>query len=134
MKYSGRKLLLKKGSTVVGALRTKSFTINNEPIDVTTDDDDGYRKLLADAAGKSIDASFEGLFEGEDLIAAAEGQGDLLAEYTIELPSGGDITGDFFFASLEVSGEYEDAVQISGELQSSGEWTYTPASAPSGGV
>lgn len=127
MKYSGRKLLLKKGADIIGAIRTKSFTVNNEPIDVTTDDDDGYRKLLADAASKAIDVSFDGLFEDEDLIAAAEGQGSLTATYSIELPSGGDITGDFFFASLEINGEYEDAVQLSGEFQSSGEWTYTAA-------
>ena len=127
MKYSGRKLTLKKDTTLIAAIRTKSFTINNEPIDVTTDDDDGYRKLLEDPSSKSIDLSFEGLFEDEALIAAAEGSGNLKDTFTIDLPSGGDITGEFFLSSLEISGEYEDAVQLSGEAQSSDTWTYTPA-------
>lgn len=126
--FSGRKLVIKKDGVIIGGIRTKSFTIENEPIDVTSDDDDGVRKLVkTDAGNRQIDISFDGVFKDEALIAAAEGGQAFTDTWTIELPTGGDIECEFFFTSLEVSGEYEDAVEISGEAQSADDWTYTAA-------
>lgn len=123
---SGRKLILKRDGTVIAGLRTKSMTVNNEPIDVTTDDDDGFRTLLEDSATKSIDISFDGLTKDETLIEHAVTGSGLIEEYTIEFPYGGSIASDFRLNNLEISGEHEDAVEFSGELQSTGEFTYTP--------
>lgn len=124
---SGRKLLLKRDTAVIAGLRTKSMTVNNEPIDVTTDDDNGYRTLLEDSATKSIDISFDGLTKDETLIEHAVTGAGLIEAYTIEFPYGGSITSDFRLNNLEISGEHEDAVEFSGELQSTGEFTYTAA-------
>ena len=125
--YSGRQLVVEKNDEPIGGIRTKSFTIENEPIDVTTDDDDGIRKLLSEFAGtRSIDLSFDGIFKDETLLENAQNGTNFTDTWTIVLPSGGNISCEFFFTSLEISGEHEDAVEISGEAQSADEWTYTP--------
>lgn len=124
---SGRELLIKKGATVIAGVRTKTVTINGEPIDVTTDDDSGFRTLLADPATRSIDLSVEGITKDDTLRAIVAGAGpQLLTDITIEYPDGSVIAGDFYLVSVEESGEYQDAVTFTASLQSSGAFTYTP--------
>ncbi len=133
-RFSGRLLKVKKAGVVIAGLRTKSVTVGNDTIDVTTDDDTGIRRLLTNAtdtnlevAQKQIDISFDGIAQDDDLIkTAAEGTG-LVDEYTLELPSGATIVGLFGFPSMEITGAYQDAVTFSGELQSTGPWVYTDA-------
>lgn len=57
----GRLCRLKKGGVVIASLRTKSLSINNENIDVTTDDDSGLRTLLDEPGEKSVEISADGL-------------------------------------------------------------------------
>jgi len=125
---SGRELLIKKGSSVIAGVRTKTVTINGEAIDVTTDDDSGYRTLLGDPATRMIDLSVEGITKDDTLRAIVAGGGSqMLTDITIEYPDGAVIAGDFYLVSVEEAGEYQDAVTFSASLQSSGEYTYTPA-------
>lgn len=126
----GRNLLFKKGELVFAAgLRTKTFTINNNPVDVTSDDDSGYRQLLEESGEKQIDISLEGVTKDDTLIEAATGTGQtLINECTIELPSGATITGDFRFNNLELGATYNDAITFTATVQSTGEFTYSPAS------
>lgn len=126
--YSGRDFLIKKGSTVIASVRAKTVTINGEPIDVTTDDSNGYRNLLDKAATRSIDMSVEGLTDDDTLRAAMLGSGSLLlTDINVEYPDGATLTGDFFMTSLEETGQHTDAVGFSASFQSSGQWTYTAA-------
>ena len=124
--FSGRQLTIKRDSTVVAGVRTKSMTINNTPIDITTDDDSGFRTLLELPGEKQIDASVEGLLKDETLIADAATGTSLIENATITLPSGGVITGSFRLNSMEIGGEYLDSVTFTAELQSSGAFVYTP--------
>jgi predicted secreted protein len=49
------------GVPVIG-VRTKTITLNNEAIDITSDDDNGFRTLLNDdPAERSIDFTAEGI-------------------------------------------------------------------------
>jgi TP901-1 family phage major tail protein len=132
----GRELLIKKAGTVLAGVRTKSFSFAGEPVDVTTDDDTGFRTLLAESGQEAIDISVEGLTKDLVLRQAALGSGSLmLTDVTLEFPktgtqavSGDTISGNFFLSSLEESGTYNDAMTFSASLQSSGAWTYTPGS------
>lgn len=125
----GRELLVKRGSSVIAGIRTKSISFNGEPIDVTTDDDSGFRTMLDDAGTYAIDMSFDGITKDNDLRGVVLVGGSLmLNDVSIEYPNGDTLSGDFFLASLEESGTYNDAITFSGSLQSSGEWTYTAAS------
>jgi predicted secreted protein len=122
----GRSLLIKKGSTVLAGMRTKGVAINGEPIDITSDDDSGYRTLLSDVGTLSVDLSIEGITKDDTLKALilAGGTSLMLTDITVEYPDGKTLDGDFFLASLEETGAYNEAVTFSGSLQSSGAWTY----------
>jgi len=123
----GRNLVVKKGATAIASIRTKTVTINNEPVDITTDDSDGFRTLLSIVGQQSIDLSIEGLTDDATLRAAILSPGTiLLTDITIVYPNGGIIAGDFALTTYEEAGTYNDAVTFSGTLQSSGEYTYTP--------
>lgn len=122
----GRKLKILRDTTVIAGVRTKSMTLAGEPIDVTTDDDEGKRKLLEESATESIDLSVEGLTKDENLIAVAAGGGTRIESYTIELPWGGEITGQFRLNNVDLGAEHTDAITFSAEIHSAGSWTYTP--------
>ena len=124
----GRELLVKRGSTVIAGVRTKTVTFNGEPVDVTSDDDSGFRTMLAEAGQKSIDMSVEGVTKDNELRSAAlSGTSLLLTDVNIEWPNGDTLTGDFFLNSVEETGTYNDAITFTSSFQSSGSWTYTPA-------
>ncbi len=133
-RFSGRLLKVKKGAVTIAGLRTKSASIGNEPINITTDDDLGFRRLLTnltndnlEVSEKQIDISFDGITQDDDFLkAAAEGTA-LVDTYTLEFPSGATIIGLFAFTSMEVTGAYQDAVTFSGELQSTESWAYADA-------
>lgn len=114
------------GAAVIG-VRTKSITINNEPIDITSDDDNGFRTLLnEDPAERSIDFTAEGILKDAELINLASAGGSLLiSEYEMDIPGIGTFSGDFYFGNLEIGAEYNDAVTFSADIQSSGEFTFT---------
>jgi predicted secreted protein len=126
----GREFLLKKDGVVLCAgVQNKSVTINNEPVDITSDDDAGWRTLLETVGLRSIDISFSGVTKDtslKDLVLSATGA--MIEDVTIEYPDGSEIEGDFFFASLGESGEHNGAVLFDASLNSSGEMTYTPVS------
>lgn len=123
----GRQLVIKRGGSTVAGVRTKSVTINNEAIDVTTDDDTGYRTLLEEPGQKQIDLSVEGLTKDDNLLQSAADGTTLIEAYTIEFPSGATITGDFRFNNLELGAEYNAAITFTAEIQSTGSYTFTAA-------
>ncbi len=123
----GRKLIIKRDGSTIAGVRTKSVTINNEAIDVTTDDDSGYRTLLEEPGQKQIDLSVEGLTKDDALLQAAAEGTTLIEAYTIEFPSGATITGDFRFNNLEMGAEYNAAITFTAEIQSTGSYSYTAA-------
>lgn len=121
----GRDLLVKKGITVLAGVRTKGISINGEPIDITSDDDDGYRTMLADAGTYSVDLSVEGITKDDTLVAIIMAGGSLmLTDITIDYPNGKTLSGNFFLNSVEETGTYNEAVTFSASLQSSGTFTY----------
>lgn len=120
------------GAAVIGA-RTKSITLNNEPIDITSDDDNGFRTLLGeDPAERSIEMSVDGILKDDALIALAATSGSMLiSAYTLDIPGIGSFAGDFHFGSIEIGAEYQDAVTFSATIQSSGKFQYTSANSGS---
>lgn len=118
------------GGTPVTGMRTKTITLNNEPIDITSDDDNGWRTFLAeDPALRSIDIAVEGVTKDAQLIElAATGGSGLVSSYALEFEGLGTFTGDFYIGSLELGAPYNEAVTFSCTIQSSGEAEWTAAS------
>lgn len=117
------------GAPVTG-MRTKTVTLNNEPVDITSDDDDGFRTFLGtDPAQRAIDMSVEGVTKDDELIQlAAAGGGNLISEYTLAFPGLGSFVGNFYIGSIELGAAYNEAVTFSATIQSSGPFTYTSGS------
>lgn len=134
---AGRKFKLKKDSTVLAGIRTKTLSYSGESIDLTSDDDLGKRLLDADAAQEQIDISFDGVMKGDTLRALVLGStSKLLTDISLEFPvitsgnTAATLTGDFRMTGYEEGGTYNDAITFSGTLESSGAWTYTAETTP----
>jgi len=124
--YTGRKLRIRRGATVIAGARTDSLTINNEPIDITDKDDAGWRTMLADVGVRSVDAEVEGVLDDASLIAISVGTAtSILQAWTIEIQGLGSFTGNWHLASLAITGEQADAVTFTASIQSSGTITWT---------
>lgn len=123
---NGRELKILKNNVVIAGVRTKTVAIAGAPVDITSDDDAGYRTMLGEAGTYSIDLTVEGITKDAELRGVILTGGSLLlTDITIEYPDGSSIAGDFFLASVEESGEYADAITFSASLQSSGAWVYS---------
>jgi TP901-1 family phage major tail protein len=121
----GRELKLKRDGVAIAGVRTKSFTINRNPVDVTNDDDLGYRSLLSDPGEIQIDFSVDGVTKDSILRAAAMSTANVLEDLELEWPDGYKIEMDFFLASYEESGNYNEAITFSASFQGTGVPTIT---------
>lgn len=130
----GRDIKVYRGNVSTGVLftaQTKSFTLGSEPIDVTSDGDDGYRTLLADFAQKQIDMNIEGVLRQDDFVSQFLDPTDntpYIDEFTLVIPGIGTIVGDFAVANFELGATYNEATTFTASVQSSGVWLFTPDS------
>jgi len=139
-KQKGRTLLVKIGDGEVGetfsslcGLTSKTLTINNTEIDVTTADctDPGgalWTEVLAGA--KRVSVTGNGLF----LDATSEARmntvvmaDDPVANFQVVVPDFGTFAGAFFVSSVDYGGEQEGGVTYSLSLASTGPVTFTAA-------
>lgn len=118
------------GPERVAAARAKTLTFGAETIDITSDDDEGFRALLLTAvAQRSLDIACEGVLKDDELLeVAASAAGIVSGVYTINIPGIGTVTGTFAISDFEYSGPYNDAAVYSFTMRSSGEFTVAPLS------
>lgn len=125
---AGKDLLLKidtGGSTFVnmGALQAKTYTFNNEEIDVTNHDSDQWKTLLA-AGIRSMAISGNGIHNGSvSTLNAAEDackDGTLTAFQIVDADSGRTYEATFKVISFERSGEHNGAQTYTLSLSSTG--------------
>ena len=124
---SGRELLIKRNTTVLAGVRTKAVNINRSPVDITNDDDDGWRGLLTEPGEKQIDLTVGGVTKDDTLRQVAFTEPAVLESMTLEYPDGSVIAGDFYISAYNESGDYNDAITFEATFQSTGVITYTPA-------
>lgn len=120
---NGRALQIKWDSVTLVGVRTKGWTATADLVDVTTDDDNGWRTLLATPGLRSVEVTVGGISSDQVLINEFfNGTGKTL---TGELPTTtGTIAGTFYLSSFEQTGEHEGAVEFSATFMSSGVVTY----------
>ena len=137
-KQLGRALLVKidDGAGTLNnlcGLNSKSLTINNSSIDVTTPDctsPEGalYTETLAGL--KNVAVSGDGFFEdstAEARMNTVAMANDNKTDFEIVVPDFGTYAGAFRIASLEFGGETEGGVTYSVSLESTGTVTFTAA-------
>lgn len=107
-------------------MRSKSISIGDQEIDITDDDADGWRTLLAESGERMVDVAVEALLKDDSVLANAFDAGPILKAYTIDIDGIGQFSGTFRIPSggVEVSTVYNEAVGISFTIKSSGEVTY----------
>lgn len=139
-KQLGRALLVKIGDgeatesfNNLCGLNSKSLTINNSAIDVTTPDCTSPEGLLFTetlAGLKNISVSGDGFFEdsaAEARMNTVAMQNDNQANFEIVVPDFGTYAGAFRLTSVEFGGETEGGVTYSISLESTGAVTFTAA-------
>ena len=123
---NGRALTIKWDGTTPVGVRTRGYTVTNDYVDVTTDDDNGWRTLLANPGLRSKEATGSGISSDQILIAEVMKASITGEPLTVELPTTtGTLAGTFLCSSFEQSGEHDGAVEFSATFMSSGAVTYT---------
>ena len=131
--FNGRAFTFDWDSTTLAGVRTRALSVTNDYVDVTTDDDTGWRTLLADPGLRSIEVTIGGIVTDEavlaDIMAANVAVATLQADLPSSLASPGNLSGDYLISSFETSGDHDGAVEFSVTFMSTGEITYTASSA-----
>lgn len=128
--HSSRDLTIDWDSTTIANVRSKTFGVSAEPVDVTTDDDNGWRTLLNDPGVRSVEVTVDGIADNEAVLADIMAANDLTLALSATLPTSlttaGSLSGTFFVSAFEYNGSGSDgAVEFSATFQSSGAVTYT---------
>lgn len=132
--FNARSLTIDWDSTTLAGVQSKDFNINNELVDVTTDDDSGWTTYLSVPGKKSVTGSVSGITSDEVLIAAlmdaADASGTLEVNFPSALAVPGGLSGTFMFTDVSITGSSpEGAVEFTASFVSSGVVTYTASAA-----
>lgn len=125
----GRNVTISIDGDIQATARTKSFNINNSPINITSDGDDGLQRLLDEPGEKAIEITVDGIADinpatGTTALKDKALTNSLLSALILDY---GDYTlsGNFFQASYTENGAYNDAMSFSASYSSSGTVTKT---------
>lgn len=112
------------GASVLG-VREKGVELNGEPINTTSDEDDGRRTLLNVSAEDEVNITVSGVTK-DTRLKTDWFAGNRMKQLSIGYPDGNEITGQFYLASYSDTGPYNDAVTFEASFQSNGQVTYLP--------
>lgn len=128
----GRSVTVSRAGVAIAGVRTKSISINGAPIDISSDDDAGVRKLLEEPGQLDVNISVSGIVRNDTLRQAAMSLTDRVAAMTFAFTgfegspaNTHGFSGDFYIASYAETGEYQGAVTFEAEFQSAGAVTLT---------
>jgi predicted secreted protein len=126
--FLGRDLSLQWGgnspSDALLGVREKGIEINGEAVDVTSDDNDGWRTLLSEPGQKEVTLSLSGVTK-DNRLKSDWFNNRRVQPAILTYPDGATITGNFYLASFNETGTYNEATTFEAELQSTGEVTYS---------
>lgn len=121
-------VLIQKGATTIGGIKTKSITIDSEIVDVTTADDvNRWRQLLGATGVKKMAISGSGVVK--DTAAQQAMTTDVIAQtldtYTFTVPGIGTFSGLFQLNQFQVSGPFNAEADFTASWESAGDITFT---------
>ena len=126
----GRNITLTWGSDFppegIAGVKEKALTLSGEPIDITSDDDSGWRSLLTVPGQKQIELKVSGVTKDRKLLADWFA-GTLTQNATLTYDDTAKISGNFFLSEYSDKGNFKDATAFDATLMSTGTITYTPA-------
>lgn len=121
--------------TALAGLRTRSFKINNNPVDVTTADSTSrWRELLGDTGTVELEIDASGLYQKDapgHLLPTLVASGAATVFQLVSAASSAGITivGSFVVTEYEATATYNEAASFTVKLMSTGvpTITYSPA-------
>jgi TP901-1 family phage major tail protein len=117
--------------TAIAGLRTRSFKINNNPVDVTTAESTGrWRELLGDTGTVELEIDAAGLYQKDapgHLLPSlvASGATTVFKLDSAAVTPGISIVGSFVVTEYEASATYNEAATFTVKLLSTGSLTMT---------
>jgi predicted secreted protein len=124
-KYLGRKVILKKGTTPIANVRTKSMSINRELVDSSDDDSGAWATHLDEPGQIDVSMTVEGVIADHTIMAEALNPATGNEDYSLTYPDGGIVSASFGFSSFALEDTYNDISTYSFDMRASGEVTYT---------
>lgn len=110
----------------IQGIREKGIQYAGEPIDISDGDSAGWRELFTQAGQNAVTISLSGVTKDRRFVKDWFA-GDRTQAAYIGFPWGDSLSGNFYIASLQETGAYNDAITFQAEIQSTGAVTYTPA-------
>lgn len=130
--FNGREMTIDWDNVVLAGVRTRGVSVSNEYVDVTNDDDGGWRTLLSDPGLRSVEVTVGGITKDEIILAEIMKASITGEPLDVNLPSAlsvpGSVSGTFVCSAYEQTGEHDGAVEFSATFMSAGAVTYTPSS------
>ena len=120
----GRNVILSWGGAGIAGVKEKTLTLNNEPIDITSDDDGGWRNILAIPGQKQVEIKVSGVTKDRGLMANWFSSA-LTQAVVLTYENGATIAGNFFLSEYSDKGNFKDAVAFDATLMSTGVIVYT---------
>lgn len=126
--FVGRLLVISRvgtgpGPAIIAGKTTKDISINNGEIDITSDDDEGFRTLLEQSKVRSVDIEMSGVIKDQDLLEFAFA-GPIQGEYEVDFGGLGTLTGTFQISDMKVSAPHDDKSTFTVSMKSSGAFEY----------
>lgn len=103
-----------------------TVTINNELIDITSNDDSGWTTLMSLPGVRNVSLSGTGVAKDNSLLSKAMSASSISGTGTVTLAHGGTLTGTWAISEVELSASHDEYVEFSATLESSGAVAYTP--------
>jgi predicted secreted protein len=116
----GRACTITINGAAFGAAKTKSLSITNSPVDISTDDDGAVRKLLDEAGEQTFEISLSGTTKSKTLRNLTANSSDAIVSVVLTYAVGETVTGDFFITSYTEDLPHRDAQTFSLSLASAG--------------
>lgn len=111
----------------IGAARATSFTVNNNVVDITSLNSNGFKELQANGAVQSISIQLDGIFKdssAEEEVRTAAFNGSL-KNYQFQFANGDYIESSFAVVSYLRQGSYNGLELFTLRLESSGQYSFT---------
>lgn len=127
MSRNGRAMTIEWDSVVLAGVRTKGYTVTNDYVDVTSDDDAGWQTLLSDPGTRAVEATAGGITKNQTLLGYIMAAQVTSEPLTMQLPTTtGTLSGNFLVSSYSDTGEHDGAVEFEATFMSTGPVVYTP--------
>jgi predicted secreted protein len=122
----GRAIAFTWNGVAIPGVRSKAIKRNGAAVDVTSDENQGVRKLLENkSAQDNIDLSISGITKVRTLMQDWHA-GTRTRAVVITFPDGSTLSGNFFLQDYTDTGPYNEAITFEAELLSDGAIVFTP--------